>query len=90
MKSIEDLCEKLTNGIVFGKGLRKTAARTLSFLSEAVSGESGATMRSGAVREKEPRTAQALFGELYFHCFLIVFLCFDPGVCSSLLGVGAL
>ena len=30
--------KKLSNSIVFGKGNRKTRARTLCFLSEAVSG----------------------------------------------------
>ena len=36
-KSIEDLYEKLSNSLVFVKGLRKTAARTRSFWSDAVS-----------------------------------------------------
>ena len=49
MKSIEDLCGTFSNCTVFGKGLRKTAARTLLFLTGALSGPRWGWRRSGAL-----------------------------------------
>ena len=54
------LLEKLSSSIVFGKGLRKTAARTLSFLSEAVSGENDDRRRRTPPTEKEPLSASTV------------------------------
>ena len=62
MTSIEDLCEHLSNSIVFGKGLRKTAARMPSFLSEAVSGKERPRRRPGRLKEKEPLSACTVWG----------------------------
>ena len=56
-------CETTSNSLVFGKGNRKTAARTLLFSSGALSGRRCAKMRPGGVREKETLTVQSLFGE---------------------------
>ena len=64
-KSIEDLCEKFSNSLVFGKGLRKTAARTLLFSSGAVSGRGWRTNRPGWVTEKEPPKASFVWGIFY-------------------------
>ena len=44
---LDDLCEKFSNNIVFGKGNRKTRARTLCFLSEAVLGRRRSEGRPG-------------------------------------------
>ena len=70
MKSIEDLCEKCSNSVVFGKGLRKTAARTLLFLSEAVSGRRWAAIRRGPAREKEPLIAAHIVGNIYIYIYI--------------------
>ena len=52
------LCEKYSSSIVFGKGLRKTAARTLLFLSEAVPGRGGPKRRpGGSYRERTLKCA---------------------------------
>ena len=48
-QNIEDLCEKFSNSTVFGKGLRKTAARTLLFSSGAVSEARWSNGRPGAL-----------------------------------------
>ena len=54
---------KFSHSIVFGEGLRKTAARTLLFLSEAVSGKRGGLKRPGGVTEKEPLKASFVWGK---------------------------
>ena len=56
-------CEKYLSSIVFGKGLRKTAARTLLFLSEAVSGRRWGFMRPEVAREKEPLMRSRCLGK---------------------------
>ena len=66
VKSIEDLCEKFSNSVVFGKGLRKTAARTLLFSSGALPGRSRCPMRPGGAREKEPLKASFVWGKKIF------------------------
>ena len=55
--------------LLFLVGNRKAAARTLSFLSEAVSGARRPGMRPGTLTEKEPLNAQAVLGKINFVIF---------------------
>ena len=61
-KSIEDLCEKFSQHIKTHITFQKTAARTLCFLSGAVSGTRWSGIRPAGVTEKEPQIATLCLG----------------------------
>ena len=62
-KSIEDLCEKFSQHIKTHITFQKTAARTLCFLSGAVSGTRWSGIRPGRATEKEPQIATLCLGK---------------------------
>ena len=72
IKNIEDSCEKMSNSLHLYEEFQKPAARTLSFLSEALSGNDWMLDDQELPIEKEPLSRKLVWGKRTFKSIMFL------------------